>query len=292
MMKNFSKIQNNNFENIYLSSIDIPKIQDEIEKNSSYRTELSDWENSYADSRKFIKRKTDFICGRLAAKKAVKNYLENNVTSQKPGGPPAAAPGGGVFCRGSAPAPRLCPHENENFQNNFELNEIELKDIEIRRKESGEPQVYIKNKKINLSVTISHSNDFAVSVVSPKEIYKGLGVDIEKIEDRDFSFQEIAFNQNEIDDLKCSNASDCENNSYSSEDITRYWTIKESVLKSLGIGLNVDLKDIEITKTINNKTVVKINSDVMERYEKLKGSKINVESYKIKDYMLSISFLQ
>ena len=49
------------------------------------------------------------------------------------------------------------------------------------------------------------------------------------------------------DDLGYSNATGCNHNSNSSEDITRYWTIKESVLKSLGIGLNVNLKDIDLS---------------------------------------------
>ncbi|MCF6514667.1 4'-phosphopantetheinyl transferase superfamily protein [Lactobacillus sp. S2-2] len=107
----------------------------------------------------------------------------------------------------------------------------------------------------NLFFSISHSHELVVVVVSDEEI----GVDLEMI--RPFSFNKIkkAFTDNEIDYLK-------EN---PSKTLT-LWTIKEAVLKLLGVGLmgrpqsvHVDLINFNIATRKNEK--FKVNNLLIDK---------------------------
>ena len=258
-MINFNEIKHTlRKDNIALSMIDISSIREGVEKQGSnvYKENFTEWENAYADSMRFIKRRSDFVSGRLAGKEAVKEFFEDNQSME----------------------------DDIHFRSN---------EIEIRRMDSGEPAVYIDNMKSSLAISISHSGNLAISGVSSTDEHRAIGIDVEKIEHRDESFQDVAFRNEEIESVKEILSSETNNpDEVLDEEITRMWTIKESVLKSLGIGLNVDLKDIQISIKETGEISVNIKNNVMQRYEKLKGKSIKVESFKIEDYMLSVSFLQ
>ena len=92
--------------------------------------------------------------------------------------------------------------------------------------EVGKP--YIKNTDIHFN--ISHSGDYAVCVVSDREV----GIDIQKIEkpnlqvaERFFAKNEYEYIANQPDEISKSDA------------FYRIWTLKESFVKAIGVGTNL-----------------------------------------------------
>jgi len=237
-----------------ISLVPISSIRDELERrgNDAYKKILTPWEYSYFNNIKIMKRKCDFLSGRLAAKKAVNEHLIKK--------------------------------KGHGF-NHYYLN---LEDIEIKRLESGKPSVKIKDKKAKLEISISHSSEFAISMVCNIKCCKGIGIDIERVEKREESFLDVAFNSSEIVKLKNTDISESRLRYY--EYITWFWSIKESVLKSLGIGLNVDIKDIEIVDLTSTRQYIKMRNEVMERYELLDGQDINIKSCRFNSHIISISY--
>ena len=68
--------------------------------------------------------------------------------------------------------------------------------------------------------------------------FHGLGVDIEKVEDRSASWAQDYFSDSEIELANCSDdRTRC---------LTRIWSLKEASLKALGVGLRYDLKDVVV----------------------------------------------
>lgn len=242
---------------IALALVDIPTIGKMFNRygKESYRYLLTQWECAYTDSRKIPKRRIDFLSGRIAGKVAVSEYL--NSTEQ---------------------AGEKSPGFN---------------DIEIRKTDTGAPAVCIMNEESDLLISISHSGRYAVSMVSDMMHYRGIGIDVERVEKRDNSFLNVAFSDNEIARLQREhkNPSRDSGNRIDAE-ITRYWTIKESILKSLGIGLNVDLKDIDIIDGEGSGTRFEMRNEIKKKYELLGAGDIGVDSFKVDRYIISISYVQ
>jgi phosphopantetheine--protein transferase-like protein len=239
---------------IALTLVDIYTIGEMLKRygSGSCRDLLTQWECAYADSRKIPKRRIDFLSGRIAGKGAVSEYL--NIIKKTKGKSPG------------------------------------FNDIEIRKTDTGAPAVCIMNKESELLISISHSGRCAVSTVSGMMNYRGIGIDIERVEKRNSSFLNVAFSEHEIARLQ----REYKNPSKDSEkrideEITRYWTIKESVLKSLGIGLNVDLKDIDIIESEGPESHFVMRDEVKKKYEQLGATDIGVDTFKIDRYIISIS---
>ena len=257
-MRDFNNILNSfGEENISLSLIDISSINDRLARYGCqvYRNLFAEWESSYIDRIRFLKRRSDFISGRLAGKRAVKEHLVN--------------------------------------YGRFNVKTLRFYDVEIRKSNTGKPEVIITNNQTDLLISISHSGAFAASIVCNGMDYKGIGIDIEKIESREESFLNVGFNQSEIEKLKTDNTrGEKKSNSRVDEDITRFWTIKESILKSLGLGLKADLKDIEIIDPDQGSKGIRMKNDVEQKYVELQGRDLKVKSFSIADsYMISISCL-
>lgn len=230
------------------------KASHEMKNDFNFSSLLSEWEKSYIEKLKFKKRKFDFISGRLAGKKAVKDYLYSypNLTNRK-----------------------LRSHE-----------------IDIRKLEYGDPAVFINNYMEELLVSISHSGKYAVSIVSGERDYRGIGIDIEKIEKREESFLKLAFSNDEIIKLKSSYTED-RNKSQKTidENITRFWSIKESIFKSLCLGLNMDLKEIKVIDSETGKTIIQMKGDLKKRFEQLSINKADIESFIFDGYVISVTRL-
>lgn len=250
-----SKKDRINYLRTSLSLIDISNVKRRLKTrgNAAYRPLLTDWEFSYIDSMKFLKRKSDFLSGRLAGKKAVNRLLTKD---------------------------RVKGEEFLSFNN-----------IEIKRTVTGRPLVFINKASTDLLISITHTEGVAASYVCNKKEFKGIGIDIEKIDKRDKSIIDIAFTTDEI--AKFENIS--ENSQYERlyEDITKLWSIKEAVLKSLGVGVNIDLKNIEVVNSNSNDngTEVRLRDEAKKRFELLGGEGIKVESFQIDEYMTAISWL-
>ena len=245
-----------------ISFIDISSIKKRLDKlgENAYRKFLTEWEDSYVNGIKIPKRKLDFLAGRMAGKRAVRRHLA------KSNGRQAA-------------------------------NSFMFHDIEIKRTVTGRPLVFVKDGSSNngssdFLVSISHTNGVAASLVCNKNDSKGIGIDIEKIEKRDDSLLDVAFTTNEIRRLK--QIAMKENGKADSkfvEEISRAWSIKEAVLKSMGVGVNIDLKDIEILEMGSFKPIINLKGGAQERYNLLEGEDIQVEAAKIENFMVSIACL-
>jgi phosphopantetheinyl transferase (holo-ACP synthase) len=239
---------------IALALVDIPAIGHMFKRygSESYRDLLSRWECAYANTRKIPKRRIEFLSGRIAGKYAVGEYL--NITKKTKENSPG------------------------------------FNDIEIWKTDTGAPAVRIMNEETDLLISISHSGRCAVSMVTDMMNYRGIGIDIERVEKRDNAFLNIAFSGDEIVKLQ----REYKNPSGDSEkcideEITRYWTIKESILKSLGIGLNVDLRDIDIVESDASRSHFVMRNEVKEKYEQLGAEGIGIDSINIDQYIISIS---
>jgi phosphopantetheine--protein transferase-like protein len=205
---------------------------------------LSEWEFEYLNRLKIPKRKADFISGRLAGKEAVLNYSRDHGLKEISG------PG----------------------------------EISIRRTETGEPEVLLEGEKSGLMVSITHSGNIALSLVCGRDEFRGVGIDAEKIEERDGSFLRIAFSDTEIEQLKTGG-----NGSFNKEKITVFWTLKEAVLKSIGSGLNLNLKDIFISSINCSNYSVELYREVEKRFAEVCCHGPFVKVYRHGDYMISIS---
>ncbi len=254
------------FFNFSVAFIDILKTQDRINRKGSivYDSLFSEWERTFSSGIAVLKRRTDFICGRLAAKKAVRKELLKNA------------------------------YYGADQKRNFPF----YKDVEIRRTVTGKPVVFIKDGKSrhgssDYYVSISHTQEVAAAFVTAKYGCKGIGIDIEKIEERHSSFLDIAFTEYEIKKLKDTakeTGSSNENDKYQ-EEIARYWTIKEAVMKSMGIGVNIDIKDIEVVEAGSQTARVELKNEAMKRFKLLEGYEIKVEYARSEGFVISLACL-
>jgi phosphopantetheinyl transferase/NAD(P)-dependent dehydrogenase (short-subunit alcohol dehydrogenase family)/3-hydroxymyristoyl/3-hydroxydecanoyl-(acyl carrier protein) dehydratase len=136
---------------------------------------------------------------------------------------------------------------------------IQLNEVKIEKNVLGKPFIQLKNKK-PIFLSITHSNGFAVGIVDP---YNNTGIDLEFKKKRDKSFVEELISSREQEFIKK------QQKEINEELLTKIWTAKEAVSKVLGVGLNIDLHDLIISKIKDKEIVIKVDS-----------SKIPVESQK------------
>jgi phosphopantetheinyl transferase len=109
--------------------------------------------------------------------------------------------------------------------------------IFLHHDENGKPFVRghaeLSEKVDGLCVSLSHKGDESVAMVADHPV----GVDIEKIEEKEESFLDIAFTEQERALLKKRNQP---------EDAIRFWVAKEACGKKTGIGLKGDPKSYEV----------------------------------------------
>lgn len=232
-------------ERMFLSRYHIDLVSRILKEKGEYEffDYLSEWEFDYLNRLKVLKRKADFISGRLAGKDAVQNYYKDHGINDTP------EPG----------------------------------EISIRRTETGEPEILLEGSNSDLIISITHSGNIALSLVCGRDEFRGVGIDAEKIEERDNSFLRIAFSGNEIKQLETG-----ESENYNREKITIFWTLKEAVLKSIGSGLNLNLKDISINNNSSHYSV-ELFGEVEKRFMEVCCHGPFVKVYRHGNYMISIS---
>jgi phosphopantetheine--protein transferase-like protein len=113
-------------------------------------------------------------------------------------------------------------------------------DIRIQKEETGQPYIYITGQgRLEGKFSLSHSNGYVFCGYSPsKELMFGL--DLEKIEEHSLAFIQDYFTPQEIELYNSLDGND------KKEYTTCVWSAKESVLKTLGIGLSIDTRKVEI----------------------------------------------
>ncbi|MHA2008977.1 MAG: SDR family NAD(P)-dependent oxidoreductase [Promethearchaeota archaeon] len=156
----------------------------------------------------------------------------------------------------------------KNLSDNLTYN-----DIEIRKEEKGKPFYYSNRDKqeIPLNLSISHSHEFSVAVISKNQV----GIDLELIEPRSPSFFKEVFTETERE--------------FISEDEklgTIYWTAKEAFSKAIGEGFNVNFRDFELKYDKKRKKFsLTTKKDESELNKKIK--KLTLKSEFTEKYVLS-----
>ncbi|HUU77578.1 MAG TPA: SDR family NAD(P)-dependent oxidoreductase [candidate division Zixibacteria bacterium] len=145
------------------------------------------------------------------------------------------------------------------------LPEIQMNIIKIEKDEYGKPKAFIGKVKKPYFVSITHSNGYAVSLISEES---NIGIDLEIIEKRsDALIDELLNPKEQI--LISKQEKDIQE-----ELITRIWTAKEAVSKVLGTGLNIDLHDLEISDVKDKKITIQIDpTKIPEKIQKNVNSK-------------------
>jgi phosphopantetheinyl transferase len=108
--------------------------------------------------------------------------------------------------------------------------------IEIRVEESGKPVVFIRGEASELFLSISHSEGVAAAIVSRAPI----GFDLEKIETRDRSFEDLVLtdaDRRRLDGLSGSSRD---------EWLTILWCEKEAYAKLAGEGLRIPFAELVV----------------------------------------------
>ncbi|NHJ41440.1 MAG: KR domain-containing protein, partial [Asgard group archaeon] len=115
---------------------------------------------------------------------------------------------------------------------------IQLNTIKINKNELGKPYIQLKGKN-PFYISITHSNGFAVGIIDP---LNNTGIDLEIKKKRDNSFIEELISSVELELIKD------QQQEINEELLTKIWTAKEAASKVLGVGLNIDLHDLIISK--------------------------------------------
>ncbi|MDA8130523.1 MAG: 4'-phosphopantetheinyl transferase superfamily protein [Elusimicrobia bacterium] len=106
-------------------------------------------------------------------------------------------------------------------------------------------------------VSISHSNGWAMAAIKPGSTF--LGADLERIEERHPAWYSDYFHPAELASRDPSEA-------------TRIWTMKEALLKALGLGLMADPLDIRTGERIM------LSGKALERHREMGGPHYSVET--------------
>jgi|WetSurMetagenome_2_1015567.scaffolds.fasta_scaffold251282_2 phosphopantetheine--protein transferase-like protein len=117
---------------------------------------------------------------------------------------------------------------------------LNFPDIRIQKEESGQPYIYLTDQgRLEGKFSLSHSNDYVFCGYSTEKDLK-FGLDLEKIEERSLDFIQDYFTPREIERYQFLDGND------KFEYTTMVWSAKESVLKTLGLGLSIDTRKVEI----------------------------------------------
>ena len=118
------------------------------------------------------------------------------------------------------------------------LSQRDINRFEISSAPDGAPLPMLDGKRCRVQLSLSHSNDRAFATVSRSK--NALGCDIELVEPRSAEFVDTYFTASERDYV--------ERVEPGSRDslVTLIWSAKESTLKALHTGLQVDTRSVEV----------------------------------------------
>lgn len=194
--------QSSGFPNrMFEEIVAVDEVSQVIEKDSgAFVSQTLDEQEALELAEKTIpKRAVEWAAGRVAAKRCLQRMLATS--------------------GGSAPQPS---------------------EIRIIQDEQGKPVAELAFRpgaQIG-ELSVSHSNGMALAMAAPSGAFKGIGVDVEKVEPRSEAWVSDYFTEGEISLAGAEEGRWLE--------LTRIWCLKEAFLKALGTGLRFDLKDINV----------------------------------------------
>jgi 3-oxoacyl-(acyl-carrier-protein) synthase/phosphopantetheinyl transferase (holo-ACP synthase) len=124
-------------------------------------------------------------------------------------------------------------------------------EISVEYDEKGKPCLCGPDELKGIEISIAHKGSESVVIVSDRPV----GIDIEKIEARDRGFKEITFTGQELALMKTRGADE-------DEWITRFWVAKEAYGKKLGLGLQGNPKQYEVSAIAGEH--LRINDTIIE----------------------------
>ncbi|MBI3550748.1 MAG: 4'-phosphopantetheinyl transferase superfamily protein [Elusimicrobia bacterium] len=137
---------------------------------------------------------------------------------------------------------------------------VPLHQIEVYNRPSGEPYVQLPPnvlKGLDVRISISHSSQYALAALANGV---RLGADVETIERRDKSWLELMAHESEAFEALQENPTAQ----------TVLWTMKESILKVLGVGLSVSLQDVRFVPDASGTPVISLGTARLELHGKAK----------------------
>ena len=124
----------------------------------------------------------------------------------------------------------------------YKKHNLDWLDIEIVNKEDqikGVPEIFIKNKREDINVSISYTGNYVSVALSKKA---AVGVDIEMIHEYSASFLRMFYSKEKMEEVI----------SLDKVGQTESWCIQEAVLKAMGTGFGIGLKKLEIKENNNS----------------------------------------
>ncbi|HUT82071.1 MAG TPA: SDR family NAD(P)-dependent oxidoreductase [Candidatus Bathyarchaeia archaeon] len=145
--------------------------------------------------------------------------------------------------------------------------EIQINNIKIEKNELGKPFIKL-NKNESIYVSITHSNSFAVGIINPSI---DTGIDLEIIEKRDQAIIDELLSPKDQEFLQNNKQAITE------ELLTKIWSAKEAASKVLGVGLNIDLHDLIVSKYDEQEITIQVNPIKLPQNNKLKPYSKDIE---------------
>ncbi|HBL40403.1 MAG TPA: 4-phosphopantetheinyl transferase [Ruminococcaceae bacterium] len=117
---------------------------------------------------------------------------------------------------------------------------LNIREDELKYNECGKPFLPGQGSSFNLS----HSGDYIALAIGDGTV----GVDVEQIDPRHFDLAKRIFTQDESEWLN-------RNESNKSERFFQLWTLKESAIKAVGLGLSIPLQSFSVIPLIEQQPI-------------------------------------
>jgi len=146
----------------------------------------------------------------------------------------------------------------------------EFSNIQIYNDSDRKPFAIVNNKKFRIS--ISHRENLCGCAFN-SNLSPFIGIDIEKIEEKDKTWIEEFFDQDEILNKDLSG-------------LIELWSLKEALLKMLGLGLSIDIREIKI----KNAKII-FSENIMSLFKGISFQDLKYKIYKRNNYIISLAWI-
>ena len=158
-----------------------------------------------------------------------------------------------------------------------QLTGMDPQTFRIENRESGEPYAVTLEGVELPHISISHRDGEAIAVATASG---RAGVDLERIEARAPSFAETWFRPSERGMCKGDPLRE-----------SQVWAIKESVLKALGTGMQLDPRDVEVLDIANGRADIRLFGEAGQRHAALGGGELSVDVQDEQSMVIAVTWL-